>query len=82
MKKPRREDYALYKPEECNLFNIELEKYEEYRSKRFQAATMAMHGILSNYIRTGSNDLDNDTIKDFVKLSYIVADELLKQENE
>ncbi len=46
-------------------------------SKRFYAACCAMQGVLSLPGNTSTT-----TIKDIVRASYELADELLKQENE
>ncbi len=48
-------------------------------SKRFYAATTAMQGIMANSHLMHPIDLPKDS-NDIIKLSYKLADELLKQE--
>jgi hypothetical protein len=50
--------------------------FKEGMSKRFYAACKAMQGICVNAGRNGH------TFSKIVKISYEIADELLKQENE
>lgn len=49
---------------------------QEGMSKRFYAACFAMQGLLSKY--TLKEPSDQDTL---IRMSYELADELLKQEN-
>lgn len=47
-------------------------------SKRFYAACAAMQGMLANPAINASDHYNNETI---IGISYAIADELLKQEN-
>jgi len=72
-------------------FPISAEKYEPNFgvSKRFYAACFAMQGIISNpntayqlLQRLGADGDKKEADKLVIEQSYILADELLKQENE
>jgi len=54
-------------------------------SKRFYAACAAMQGILSNSVMVsnmGKNRNTVETTQFIIEHSYVIADELLKQENQ
>ena len=76
---------SIYEKPFCQFINSDeteihpcIESTTEPISKRFHAACCAMQGLLAN---TGPN-ISTESIIDIASLSLIIADELLKQEND
>ena len=59
-----------------------MQQVESGMSKRFYAACAAMQGLLSNPNSNNQKDGSLHTYESLTEMAYIVADELLKQENE